>query len=384
MPITAGVFSPVWQWITDQLSYPNMLASRFDTYMNDQATAINTARFKDGSNSPTANLPMAGYRHTGASNAVARDQYLTMGQFQDEGGIYYADTGVANAYIITPSPAITAYAAGQSFKVKITNANTTTSTINVSGLGVKTIVKSSSTALASGDLVAGKIYAMTYDGTNFQVSDILNSVFSDANFRVTGSSDATKLVAIEADGLTTGTTRTWTAQDVSGTVYVSGGTDIPVADGGTGASTAATGFDNLKQQSTTTYTGVVELATAAEVQTATDTSRVPSVSVMGNHPGAAKAWVRFTTTGTIVSSYNVTSVTKNGTGDYTLNFTNALADANYCPTGWAITSLGTAFIIFAGNTTVSLTTTTARIIFSNSTNGSPIDPVTGVVVVHGN
>ena len=49
-----------------------------------------------------------------------------------------------------------------------------------------------------------------------------------------------------------------------------------------------------------------------------------------------KAWVNFngtTSPGTIRSSYNVSSVTKNGTGDYTVNFTTALADANYCVTG---------------------------------------------------
>jgi hypothetical protein len=49
--------------------------------------------------------------------------------------------------------------------------------------------------------------------------------------------------------------------------------------------------------------------------------------------GSAKAWVNFNgttaTPSTIRASYNVTSITKNGTGDYTVNFTNALADANY-------------------------------------------------------
>lgn len=47
--------------------------------------------------------------------------------------------------------------------------------------------------------------------------------------------------------------------------------------------------------------------------------------------GSARAWVNFNgvTTATIRASYNVSSVTRNGTGDYTVNFTNALADANY-------------------------------------------------------
>ena len=47
--------------------------------------------------------------------------------------------------------------------------------------------------------------------------------------------------------------------------------------------------------------------------------------------GLAKAWVNFNGTGTVAirASYNVSSITDNGTGDYTVNFTTALADANY-------------------------------------------------------
>lgn len=45
-----------------------------------------------------------------------------------------------------------------------------------------------------------------------------------------------------------------------------------------------------------------------------------------------RAWVNFNGTGVVAirSSFNVSSITDNGTGDYTVNFTNALADANYC------------------------------------------------------
>jgi len=47
--------------------------------------------------------------------------------------------------------------------------------------------------------------------------------------------------------------------------------------------------------------------------------------------GSAKAWVNFNGTGTVAirASYNVSSITDNGTGDYTVNFTNALADINF-------------------------------------------------------
>lgn len=46
---------------------------------------------------------------------------------------------------------------------------------------------------------------------------------------------------------------------------------------------------------------------------------------------AVKAWVNFNGTGTVAirASFNVTSITDNGTGSYTVNFTTALPDANY-------------------------------------------------------
>jgi hypothetical protein len=44
-----------------------------------------------------------------------------------------------------------------------------------------------------------------------------------------------------------------------------------------------------------------------------------------------RAWVNFNGTGTVAirASFNVSSITDNGTGDYTVNFTNAMPDVNY-------------------------------------------------------
>lgn len=49
---------------------------------------------------------------------------------------------------------------------------------------------------------------------------------------------------------------------------------------------------------------------------------------------AARAWVNFNGTGTVAirASGNVSSITDNGIGDYTVNFTTAMSDANYCGT----------------------------------------------------
>lgn len=49
----------------------------------------------------------------------------------------------------------------------------------------------------------------------------------------------------------------------------------------------------------------------------------------------AKAWVNFNGTGTVAirAAGNVSSITDNGTGDYTINFTTAMPDANYVVQG---------------------------------------------------
>lgn len=83
---------------------------------------------------------------------------------------YFAETGAANAYVITPSPAVSAYAAGQRFSFKATSANTITSTLNVNALGAKSIFKGGGLIpLSPNDIVAGQIVHVEYDGTNFQL-----------------------------------------------------------------------------------------------------------------------------------------------------------------------------------------------------------------------
>lgn len=54
---------------------------------------------------------------------------------------------------------------------------------------------------------------------------------------------------------------------------ITGITDLAIADGGTAASTALAGFDNLKQQATTSYIGASQFATAAVYRTGTDTTK---------------------------------------------------------------------------------------------------------------
>lgn len=67
-------------------------------------------------------------------------------------------------------------------------------------------------------------------------------------------------------------------------------------------------------------------------------TKVVSPGIAG--PGLCKAWVNFNGTGSVQirAAYNVSSITDNGTGSYTVNFTNAMPDVNYSVAGGAGTN----------------------------------------------
>jgi len=82
----------------------------------------------------------------------------------------------------------------------------------------------------------------------------------------------------------------------------------------------------------------------------------PDSTSMQTGQQAVKAWVNFNGTGTVAirAGYNVSSITDNGTGDYTVNFATAMADVNYsmcCSAG----SAGTGNISGSVGTNVSTT-----------------------------
>lgn len=76
-------------------------------------------------------------------------------------------TGSANSYVATLTPALSKYQEGVSLRLKINIDNTGASTVNVNGLGVKAIKKANGADVTSGNLKAGSVYTITYNGTNF-------------------------------------------------------------------------------------------------------------------------------------------------------------------------------------------------------------------------
>ena len=73
-----------------------------------------------------------------------------------------------------------------------------------------------------------------------------------------------------------------------------------------------------------------------------------------------RAWVNFNGTGTVAirASGNVSSITDNGTGDYTVNFTTAMPDANYSAVGSTGVSSGSVGLMRMGDANGQTYTTT--------------------------
>jgi hypothetical protein len=95
---------------------------------------------------------------------------------------------------------------------------------------------------------------------------------------------------------------------------------------------------------TISNTGVTAIGSSKVVTAMITDANVTAAKLSGAQTGSApiygcRAWVNFdgtTSPPTIRASGNVTNVTKNGTGDYTVNFTTAMSDANYS----AVSSVG--------------------------------------------
>lgn len=113
---------------------------------------------------------------------------------------------------------------------------------------------------------------------------------------------------------------------------------------------------------TTSAYGTVQLADAAAMEAKT-AGRAVTADLQDRHPAHPKAWVTFNGTGTpaISSSYNVTSITDNGVGDYTINLGVTFSSTNFAWSGGAnfAATAGVNYITDTARTTSSLRITVA-------------------------
>jgi hypothetical protein len=122
------------------------------------ATADSNVNWSEGQLAPTVN-------NSARAMMAAQKAYSNT----ISGGITFG--GAGNAYTATNDAvgAWSAYGAGLLIALKANHTNSGAATINVDGLGAKSIVTADGGALIAGDIVSGGIYMLAYDGTNMQV-----------------------------------------------------------------------------------------------------------------------------------------------------------------------------------------------------------------------
>lgn len=149
--------------------------------------------------------------------------------------------------------------------------------------------------------------------------------------------DTDKKTVVVHDGITAGGSPLAVASKYA-TLASPALTDVPTAP-------TATAGTNTTQIATTAFVQTsVTGAFASSAENAAGTVENKAVDPLGireafNASGSApvfacRAWVNFNGTGTVAirASGNVSSITDNGVGDYTVNFAQAMPDANYCAT----------------------------------------------------
>ena len=145
------------------------------------------------------------------------------------------------------------------------------------------------------------------------------------------------------------------------------------SNGGTAISTDTSGTLNI-------VTGSGSGANAITIDASQAVTMPGNLTVTGSITGGSisvanslRAWVNFNGTGTpgIRASGNVSSITDNGTGNYTVNFTTAISDANYACTATSDGSTSTTHCwIFAA----SYTSSNVNLQITNPA-GTRVDPV---------
>lgn len=123
---------------------------------------------------------------------------------------------------------------------------------------------------------------------------------------------------------------------------------VPVSDGGTGNSSAtAYAVQCGGTTSTGAHQSIASVGTSGQVLTSNGAGALPTFQANAASAGAADVWVNFNGTGTVAirASLNVTSITDNGVGQYTVNFTNAFANTDYATViGWNTSADGSYLV----------------------------------------
>lgn len=162
--VVEAVFDGTYFWLTSPASL--ITPSEITGF----SSAVESTRL-DQLAAPAASVNFNGQQITGVGSAAAAADAVSVAVLQTSATQFAVGGGTSNTYTATLSPAPPALVAGLLLYVQIPSGQTNTgaATLNVNGLGATPIVMQDGSALAAGALTAGGVYALLFDGTNFQI-----------------------------------------------------------------------------------------------------------------------------------------------------------------------------------------------------------------------
>ena len=103
------------------------------------------------------------------------------------------------------------------------------------------------------------------------------------------------------------------------------------------------------------------MASELRVNTLKDAAGNNSIATSFVAGGSAKLWCNWAGSATVNNSFNTASVTDNGTGNFSVNTTNAFANVNYCRAGFVVNTQGTSGSCINSSTSITQTDSTTVI-----------------------
>lgn len=294
-------------------------------------------------------------------NDSARAAMAAVAKYRDDHAGSLVTGGSSTAYTITSNQGFDtlAHLSGNSLKIKFHTANGASPTLNVDSLGAKALQTADGTAIGTGIIPTDSIWEVTYD----------NSIPA---FIVHGTGGYQPL-----DATLTAIAGASTAADKL--IYFSGEDTVSVTDF-TDIGRTIAGADDAAAVRT-----ALDLGTSATIDTGTSGTKIPLLNGDNTHSGAntfsntagiaapntIKAYGSFSVSGGTVSftsgdAFKIASVTRNGTGDYTIAFSSSFADTKYVVAWFPV---GRLYVSSATKSTGNI-----RVVFADVTNDGAKDP----------
>ncbi len=135
--------------------------------LEDVAAGLSQSISRDGQTIPTSNLPMSGFRHVQVGDPTDRNQYATLGVVQD-GRAQQVNLSGGSGNSLQGSMAygtLTTYSPGQLIWFRAIAENTGPVTVNIDGVGARTLLNRMELPLQEGDLVTDDFYYALFDDT---------------------------------------------------------------------------------------------------------------------------------------------------------------------------------------------------------------------------